>query len=155
MIIKCILYVVFLLGRVIILCRSAIEQLFEIAPFMDYFEGSDLLEVHNLLLHLYRAFISSVPDKLDPLRPFHPDDVTEQEWTIIREGLPDWTVCWSYVSRSRLRALPRDKSGDTAGPAPIYESTRIKAGAICFYDAEGITTSGTASSWLNLRYNSL
>lgn len=133
------------------LFRNAIERQFEIMPFMDFFEGSDLLEVHSLLLHLYRAFISSVPDRLDPMRPYHPDDVTEQEWVIIREGLPDWTVCWSYVSRSRLRALPRDKSGDNAGPVPIYESTRIKPGTICFYDAEGLTTAGTTTSWLNLR----
>ena len=118
---------------------------------MDYFEGAELLEVHSLLLHLYRAFISTVADKPDPMKPYHPDVVTEQQWIIMREGLPDWSVCWSYVSRSRLRALPREQACDTIGPAPIYESTRIKAGVVCFYDPTDLTTSGTTASWLQLR----
>lgn len=117
-------------------------------PFTDYFGGPDLLEVHNLLLHLYHAFITNVPDKPDPLKPVNPDDVTEHEWIIDREGLPEWTVCWSYISRCRLRPLSRDVAKDMMGPEPVFESTRIKPGAMCFYDPDEVGVYGTASEWL-------
>ena len=135
----------------IMLCnvfREAIEEIFDLVPFTDYFSGAELLEVHNELLHLYHAFITTVPDKSDTMKPVHPDDVTEVEWIIERDGLPDWTVCWAYVSRCRLRPLSREVAKDNAGPEPVFESTRIKPGAMCFYDPEEVGTRGTASEWL-------
>lgn len=107
------------------------ENLFFAAPFMHFFEGQDMIAVHEAIDELYASFSrGGVPDDKDPKRPVYPDDVVEVQWNIRREGYPNWTVIWSLASRTRLRAMTREAANDLEGPPPVYESTRIKPGAI-------------------------
>ena len=91
-----------------------------------------MLAVHAALDALYDAFTTTLPNEPDPKRPYHPDDISEVKWVLRRENLPDWTVLWSYASRARLREIPRDHIQDPHGPDAVYQSTRIKPGAIVY-----------------------
>jgi hypothetical protein len=99
---------------------------------MTHFKGKHMLAVHAALDTLYDAFDQTVKDEPDPKRPYHPDEVSEVEWVLRRENLPDWTVIWSYASRARLREMKRSDVNDPYGPDPVYQSTRIKPGAIVY-----------------------
>jgi hypothetical protein len=101
---------------------------------MVHFKGEHMLAAHAALEALYDAFdrTRGVKDEPDPKRPYHPDEVSEVEWVLRRDKLPDWTVIWTYASRARLRELPREKINDPHGPDPVYQSTRIKPGAIVY-----------------------
>jgi hypothetical protein len=99
---------------------------------MTHFKGQHMLAVHAALDALYTAFTTTLKDEPDPKRPYHPDEVSEVEWVLHRENLPDWTVVWTYASRARLRELRRSEFKDPAGPSPVYQTTRIKPGAIVY-----------------------
>jgi hypothetical protein len=109
-----------------------VDRLFLAAPFMAHFQGHHMLAVHGALDALYTAFTTPLSDEADPKRPYHPDEVSEVEWVLRREKLPDWTVIWSYASRARLREMKRSDINDPVGPDPVYQSTCIKPGAIVY-----------------------
>jgi hypothetical protein len=109
-----------------------LEKLFFACPFMSHFKGHHMLAVHAALDTLYTAFTDVVKDEPDPKRPYHPDEVSEVEWVLRRQNLPDWSLLWTYASRARLRELPRQNINDPHGPDPVYQSTRIKPGAIVY-----------------------
>jgi hypothetical protein len=109
-----------------------LEKVFFACPFMTHFQGHHMLAVHAALDALYAAFTDSVPDEPDPKRPYHPDEVSEVEWVLHRRNLPDWTVVWSYASRARLREMPRSEYNDPAGPDAVFQTTRLKPGAIVY-----------------------
>jgi hypothetical protein len=112
--------------------RTAVDRLFLAAPFMAHFQGPHMLAVHAALDALFTAFTTPLKDEPDPKRPYHPDEVSEVEWVLRRDNLPSWTVLWSYASRARLRELKRSDINDPYGPDPVYQSTRIKPGAIVY-----------------------
>jgi hypothetical protein len=112
--------------------RGATDKFFFAAPFMTHFKGKHMLAVHAALDTLYDAFVQTVPDPPDPKLPYHLDEVSEVEWVLRRDNLPDWTIVWSYVSRARLREMKRSDIFDPYGPDPVYQSTRIKPGAIVY-----------------------
>jgi hypothetical protein len=112
--------------------RSALEKVFFACPFMTHFKGDHMLAVHAALDALYTAFTTTVKDEPDFKRPYHLDEVSEVEWVLHRENLPDWTVVWTYASRARLREMPRSDYYDPNGPAAVFETTRIKPGAIVY-----------------------
>jgi hypothetical protein len=99
---------------------------------MTHFKGKHMLAVHAALDTLYDSFVQTVPDPPDPKLPYHLDEVSEVEWVLRRDNLPDWTIVWSYVSRARLREMKRSDIFDPYGPDPVYQSTRIKPGAIVY-----------------------
>lgn len=99
---------------------------------MTHFKGEHMLAVHSALDSLYDAFTNPVKDEPDPKRPYHPDEVSEVEWVLRRENLPDWTVIWSFASRARLREMKRSGYCDPHGPDAVFQSTRIKPGAIVY-----------------------
>lgn len=111
---------------------EALESIFNAAPLEVYFQGNDLLMAHNCLKNLYDAFVGMEPDEKDHGMPIHPDVYEEVNWIIFRRGLPDWTVAWSYMSRARLRPMTQGAMGNPGGPHCLFESTRIKPGAIVF-----------------------
>jgi hypothetical protein len=116
----------------LVVCREAIEKLFLEAPFMVYFKGHHMLAVYAALEALFHAFTTPLKDEPDPKRPYHPDEVSEVEWVLRRQNLPNWTILWSYASRARLREMKRSNINDPLGPDPVYESTRIKPGAVVY-----------------------
>lgn len=99
---------------------------------MTHFKGEHMLAVHAALDTLYDSFTNPVKDEPDPKRPYHPDEVSEVEWVLRRENLPDWTVIWSFASRARLREMKREAYCDPEGPDAVFQSTRIKPGAIVY-----------------------
>jgi hypothetical protein len=119
--------------RLLFFRRSAIEKLFFASPFMTYFQGEHMIAVHAALDALYTSFSTPLKDESDPRQPFHPDEVSEVEWVLRRENQPDWTVIWSFASRARLREMKRTDIKDPFGPDPVYQSTRIKPGAIVYH----------------------
>jgi hypothetical protein len=112
--------------------RGALEKLFFACPYISHFKGEHMVAVHAALQNLYVAFTTTVKDEPDPKRPYHLDEVSEVEWVLHRENLPDWTVVWSFASRARLREMKRSDIKDPTGPDPVYQSTRIKPGAIVY-----------------------
>lgn len=87
---------------------------------------------HNCLKNLYDAFVGNVPDEKDHGMPMHPEVYQEINWVVFRRGLPDWTIAWSYMSRARLRPMTQGAMGNPGGPHCLFESTRIRPGAIVF-----------------------
>jgi hypothetical protein len=75
------------------------------------------------------------------------------EWTIKREGLPDWTVVWSILARARLRNTPREKFGQPYGPDPVFESIRIKPGVIVFRKPRACAPENATENFLKSRYD--
>eukprot|EP01032_Pedospumella_encystans_P014583 gene14583-16739_t len=112
--------------------KSAIEKLFFASPFMHHFKGPHMVAVHAALDALYSAFSTPLKDEPDPKLPFHPDEVSEVEWVLKRDNLPNWTVLWSFAGRARLREMKRENINDPHGPDAVYQSTRIKPGAIVY-----------------------
>ena len=97
-----------------------------------YFQGNDLLLAHNCLKNLYDAFVGDVKDEKDHGMPIHPEIYEEINWIICRRGLPDWNVSWSYMSRARLRPMSNSAMSHPPPPQCLFETTRIKPGAIVF-----------------------
>ena len=126
-----------MLVDIIVCCEwfysESIDQLFLAAPFMEYFNGENLLVAHSALQELYNAITSNVPDGLNPKGCIFPDDITEVEWRIKRNDMPDWTVVWSLISRSKLRAdvIARTKELQIA-PEPRCDVTEYIPGAIVY-----------------------
>lgn len=112
--------------------KLALDKLFFACPFMRTFETKYILPVHAAVMELYDAFTKTVKDEPDPKQPVQPDDINEVEWIIQRSGMPDWTVVWSFASRSRLRELKRENINDPYGPDAVYNNVRIKPGAIIY-----------------------
>mmetsp|Transcript_3692 Transcript_3692/g.5713 ORF Transcript_3692/g.5713 Transcript_3692/m.5713 type:complete len:1372 (+) Transcript_3692:182-4297(+) len=111
---------------------EALESIFNAAPLEVYFQGNDLLMAHNCLKNLYDAFVGMQEDEKDHGMPIHPELYEEINWLIVRRGLPDWTVTWSYMSRARLRPMSDKAMGNPPLPPCLFESTRIKPGAIVY-----------------------
>lgn len=111
---------------------ESLDRLFLAAPFMDHFEGEDLLAVHTALDRLYVAFTTPVPDGQDPKLPIYPDDIQEIEWTVKRKNCPNWSVIWSHISRSKLRPMSPADIGDTTSPPALFDVVQITPGAIVY-----------------------
>jgi hypothetical protein len=94
------------------------------------------------------------PDDPDPKLPVHPDEVNEVQWVLKGEDRRSWTIIWSFCSRSKLRALPRDvtKKIDPEEPDPVYETVRIKPGAIVYRaPAVDVPACDLSTAWFKQR----
>ncbi|CAE7752587.1 unnamed protein product, partial [Symbiodinium microadriaticum] len=127
---------------------EALVSLFLAAPFMDHFHEDDILAVHGHLTALFEVFVGvdmmgKHDTRKNPL-PLHVEDIHEINWVltipgdlafdggsgpIYPPGDKKWDIKWSYMSRARLRPVPTD-SINWQGATPLFESTRIRPGAI-------------------------
>ena len=133
--------------------RESLDQLFLAAPFVEYFEGEDMLVAHSALQELYNAVTTRVPDDPDPGGVIFPDDIVEVEWKIRRQSSPAWTVVWSLLSRSKLRPQNLSQIGVMYRPFPLFDVTEIVPGAIvyCTNEMEG-NPSHIMKTFLTERY---
>jgi hypothetical protein len=137
-----------------IFCSEAMESIFNNAPIEVYFEGADLLTVHDCLKDLFDAFTGSRPDPPDLGIPIYPDKVSEINWTICRRGLPNWTIAWTLMSRARLRPMSLKAQGDPQPPHVLFESTRVKDGAIVYVKPDiELPDADAPTNWLIARSN--
>jgi hypothetical protein len=122
--------------------NEALVSLFLAAPFMDHFHPDDILAVHGHLTSLFSAFIGKEMSQPQANRelplPMHPEDIHEINWTLVHNPTDSsfepsdtciWDVTWNYMSRARLKPVPV-ASVDWQGTTPLFESTRVKPGAI-------------------------
>ncbi len=128
------------------------ESIFNNAPIEVYFEGANLLACHEFLKDLFDAFTGTVPDGPDLGVPIFPDTIDEINWTICRRGLPNWTISWTLMSRARLRPMSLKAQGDPKPPHVLFESTRIKQGAIVHLNPDReLPAAEAATNWLIAR----
>lgn len=101
------------------------------APFVEYFSGDDILEVHHHLIKLFNVILDPTPDAEDEGAPLFRDSFREMHWTIHRHGLPDWQVRWSLFGRAKLRRnCQTSQVGTEDAPPVLVNCTRIKPGSI-------------------------
>lgn len=132
--------------------RDALDSIFNAAPLEVYFQGEDLLLAHGALKKLYSAFVGDVKDEKDHGMPIHPELYEEINWIICRPGLPDWTVMWSLMSRARLRPMSSKAMGNPPSPMPLFETTRVKPGAIVYqYPDPDLPPHDCPENWLAAR----
>lgn len=108
------------------------ESIFSAAPLEIYFQGADLLAVHDCLKELFDEFCGTPTEHKDAGLPVAPESLDEINWTITRRGLPDWSIAWTYYSRARLRPMTTAQLQEDSLPHMLHETTRIKPGAIVY-----------------------
>ena len=119
--------------------NESTEKFFTDCPFLKCFDDEYVLPVHVALEELAGKFLSVEPDAADPKLPMHEDEVMEVVWNLTEDDYPSWKVVWAFGSRKRLRQLPRDSFRDPVGPDPVYQSHRIKPGAIIYNPPNALT----------------
>ena len=96
--------------------REGLKCIFNDAPFLKFFHSENRVTVQNSLRKLFSIFNGDkgVDISADDFNRYakapsghnHPlmcDDYIEIEWTVTRDGFPDWQISWNYWSRARLK----------------------------------------------------
>lgn len=111
---------------------DAIEHIFAACPLDLYYSDTHLISAHAKLKTLYNAFTSHAISIPTPPNEQYYDN----QWTVTRVGLPDWTVIFGYYSRARVSSPkiyhPIPPDFDNGQVKLLEESTKLQRGAVVF-----------------------